>query len=555
VGADGDVTVISDCRNLFPPLTAMEQLLYVSGDGQDAAPNALLPQPLAVRVALGDLPVPGCGIRFEIESGGGTLAGAGSSFETVTDSDGHAQCDWRLGAGAVAPARFQRVRASLLNGNGQPMAGQYLVFCATASLGLRYVSGDSQDGAPGTPLPFPLEMQVVNGADGIPGVALRAAVEQGGGTIIGPALVTTDAQGQASFQWQIGSAGSQRVRVELLDGTGQVVQRLSFDASIAAAAGPGTTRGCEVTIGAGGDFEKLTVEILRSILEKGKGSACLCFLPGTQTLPVLEISGQGQFRLSMHGCGHTSVLNLEGPVTFNAFASIELRDLAMHAEGETRLLFQKNTEVRIANVQFDRSTSQAKSAALSVLGAQTVSLIACEILTRLPTMAAVFQDIEGVCRVLNNRFVGLVSFYGESGVPSPALLKALAARDNLRLTPGAAQLSFCDNQLSLLSVAAAMAANLSAPTGTVTGVFASAILEGNTFIEQNSLFVAGLLGVNSNAFVAQPAPDAMYGVMMAMRATAAGNLAVAFDDGASLHFVVPNAASFAKAANEVFVLP
>jgi PmbA protein len=54
VDGDGSVTVVSDCRDLFPPLTAMEQLLYVSGDGQDAAPNALLPQPLALRVALGE---------------------------------------------------------------------------------------------------------------------------------------------------------------------------------------------------------------------------------------------------------------------------------------------------------------------------------------------------------------------------------------------------------------------------------------------------------------------------------------------------------------------
>ena len=61
VDGDGSVTVVSDCRELFPPLTAMEQLLYVSGDGQDAAPNALLPQPLALRVARGTVPIAGRG--------------------------------------------------------------------------------------------------------------------------------------------------------------------------------------------------------------------------------------------------------------------------------------------------------------------------------------------------------------------------------------------------------------------------------------------------------------------------------------------------------------
>ena len=153
-GADGGITVVSDCRKLFPPLIAMEQLLYVSGDGQDAAPNAPLPQPLAVRVARGNVPLPGRGVRFEVESGDGTISG-GWQFDTVTDRDGQALCDWRLGAGATAPARFQRVCASLLDGDGQPLPGQFVVFCATASLSLRYVSGAGQDAAPGAALPFP----------------------------------------------------------------------------------------------------------------------------------------------------------------------------------------------------------------------------------------------------------------------------------------------------------------------------------------------------------------------------------------------------------------
>ncbi len=51
VDAEWVVSVVSDCREFFPPLTALEQLLYVSGDGQDAAPKTLLPQPLALRVA------------------------------------------------------------------------------------------------------------------------------------------------------------------------------------------------------------------------------------------------------------------------------------------------------------------------------------------------------------------------------------------------------------------------------------------------------------------------------------------------------------------------
>jgi photosystem II stability/assembly factor-like uncharacterized protein len=456
VAEDGSITVVSDCRELFPPLTAMEQLLYVSGDGQDAPPNALLPQPLAVRVALGKVPVPGRGIRFEIESGGGAVGVGGSQFETVTGIDGLALCDWRLGAGVTAPTRFQRMRASLLDDNGQPLLGQLVVFCATSS-----------------------------------------------------------------------------------------------DATAAASA----TAGCDVTIGKGGDFDTLSVELLRKLLEQGRGNACVCFLPGMHELTELAIDGSEKFRLSLHGCGHASQLNLRGSLMLGGFVALELRDIAMRAEDETGMLLRKNGEVRLTNVLFDRSHNTAQTAALSILGAQSVSVTGCEILTQLPTMAALFQDIDGACRVMQNRFVGLVSFYGEGGVLSPDVMRKLASRQNLRLKSGESRLSFCNNDVSQLTVETAMAKKLSTPTGTASGVFASAIVHGNTFTEQNSLFVAGLLGFDTNTFVAPPHGDAMYGVMMAMRATAAANLAVVLADHLVLHFVVPDPGSFAKAANQVTIQP
>jgi hypothetical protein len=106
-----------------------------------------------------------------------------------------------------------------------------------------------------------------------------------------------------------------------------------------------------------------------------------------------------------------------------------------------------------------------------------------------------------------------------------------------------------------LSVASALAQRLATQNGTANGVFASAVVHGNTFVEQNNVFVAGLLGVETNAFVAPPAGDSFYGVMLAVRATAAGNLAVVATEAAQLRFVVPDQASFSKAANQVFVTP
>jgi len=85
-------------------------------------------------------------------------------------------------------------------------------------------------------------------------------------------------------------------------------------------------------------------------------------------------------------------------------------------------------------------------------------------------------------------------------------------------------------------------------------VFASAVVQGNSFAEAGNLFVAGLLGCSSNVFLAQ-ARGAPYGVMVANRATATGNLGLIFDDAAILHFVTPDRTSFAGAATQVFVRP
>jgi photosystem II stability/assembly factor-like uncharacterized protein len=640
VAADGDITVVSDCRQPFPPLTAIEHLLYVSGDGQDAAPNALLPQPLEVRVARGTIPLPGRTIRFEVETGGGKVGG-GWQFEAMTDPDGHAMCNWQLGPGATTPARFQRVRASLLDSAGQPLPGQfvvfcataslllryvsgdgqegapgavlafplevqvangadgiagavlhatvqgggsitgsavtgpqgraafnwrlgatpgpqrvrvelspghYVVFCATASLSLRYVSGDGQDGAPGAVLAFPLEVQVVNGAAGIAGAALRATVDKGNG-LISPPTLTSGLQGQAAFNWQLGASGPQRVRVELIDANGQVIQRLNFDATVTVA-----TRGCEVTIGKGGDFEALDVDLLHTLFDRGAGNACVCFLPGTHTVPEFQIDGTGKFRLSLHGCGHTAVVNLRGPLTFAGFAALELRDLAIRAEGETGILFQKSDEVRVANILLDRP-NPAKIAALSIVSARSVSVTGCEILTKQPTMAVMFQDISGDCRVAQNRFVGRVSFYGEStDLPTLDQLVKLAAIKEVALTPNDAQLTFCSNDLSQLAVATKMVDQL-ITTRKSSGVFASSIMHGNTFRELNSVFVAGLLGFATNAFTGVVLDNSIFAVMLANRITAVGNLATKFDKTAVLQFVPPLPANFEKAANEVFVLP
>ncbi len=129
VDAGGLISSITDCRDLFPPLTQMTQLLYVGGDGQATTPGGALPEPLRVRVARGALPVAGARVRFTAEAGGGTVGNpAANVAEVASNAQGVAECPWRLGT----PAQ-QRVRAVLLASGGTPVAGQVLVFAATAA--------------------------------------------------------------------------------------------------------------------------------------------------------------------------------------------------------------------------------------------------------------------------------------------------------------------------------------------------------------------------------------------------------------------------------------
>ncbi|MEO8136322.1 MAG: DUF6519 domain-containing protein, partial [Betaproteobacteria bacterium] len=554
VDALGVVTVTSDCREIFPPLTMLEQLLYVSGDGQDAAPAAPLPQPLMVRVARGSVPVPGVAVRFQVESGGGSVDASGTQAEVVTDADGLASCNWTLGPAAPAPARFQRVRAILLDADGQALPGQVVAFCASASLMLQYVSGDGQEGAPGANLPHELELRVANAIDGIAGATVRATVEQGGGGIVGPALITSGADGLVSIAWQLGGVGTQRLRAELLDGGGQVLQRSSFNATATVPAGGG----CDITVGKGGQFERLDSDLLNELLAKNDGNVCICFMPGEHDLKPLEVTGSGRSRLSLHGCGHASVLTLDGELQLAGFAAIELRDLVLRVRDEFGVSLVKNDDVRVATVDIERLNIDAKSVALRIVAAQRVSVTGCTITGAIPAVALTVQEVRGDCHVNDNHFAGIVNFYGDPpGVlTTDQLTKLRTLPSSLRLESIPANLSFCSNTLSMLTVGKNVLSTL-LNQATARGLFASAVIEGNTFLELRNVFVADLLAFSDNVLLAKQIDEITpYGVMIANRATATGNLALTFGDGSPvLQFVTTSGGGFAKAANQVRVLP
>lgn len=134
---DTSLEALSDCRDLFSPLTENIDLVYVGGDGQEAGPNQDLPQPIEVRVADGLLPPRSkARVRFKIVQGAGKLAkSVGTVVSTIsnqelileTDGNGLAACTWKLGTDTTS---FQRVEAVLLE-NGQDIPGQVVHFNAS----------------------------------------------------------------------------------------------------------------------------------------------------------------------------------------------------------------------------------------------------------------------------------------------------------------------------------------------------------------------------------------------------------------------------------------
>lgn len=136
--ADGTWTVASDCRNFFPPLTALRSFLYLGGDGQEAMPNPLVPAnriklavPLRVGVIRGRTPLAGLDVEFEIDGASdGRLdgaAGALKKLKATTGPDGMATIEWWLDA--TTPV--QSVVARLLDASGNPT---HLPIHFTASL-------------------------------------------------------------------------------------------------------------------------------------------------------------------------------------------------------------------------------------------------------------------------------------------------------------------------------------------------------------------------------------------------------------------------------------
>jgi len=563
VAADGAVTVKSDCRNLFPPLTSLEQLLYVSGDGQEALPGQVLAQPLMVRVARGKFPVAGAVVRFEIASGAGTIVGppVGVSIDVTTDANGLAQCEWTLDADLALAAQHQTLRASLLDAGGSVLPGAAVLFSANASFSLAHVGGDGQQGASGSALEQPLEVRVANNQVPFAAAQINFVVIAGGGAITSANPAATSATGIASATWQLGASGPQRVEAQLVDGGGAVVQHVAFNAQVVTASAGGG--GCAVTVGEGGDVPQLDADTLKQLLEEHRGQLCLCFLAGRHRVDGLEISGSGETRLSIHGCGHASRIEVIKPWILEKFDTIDISNVAVDLLERASLTFRGVADVSLASLDV-RVIEDREDPAFAFQVVSRARIADTRI--RLPGVAlsVLFDDADAVVEVCGSDINGIVSFYGLPATAHLPLLKLpvddLLARLNaggIRMSPGKGRLRLQSNRFDVLALGRDMAAQISnAANGagvTIDGLIADALVVGNSFGGSVTQFAAYRLSLSSNAFMAKPT-DGELAVFIAEGAAAASNVADEIGDHAILRLITP--AGFAqKSANLIFIMP
>jgi len=158
IDAAGQATQRSDCRCLWPPLTAVPRLFYVSGDGQEVLPDLAqaagtlvkLPRPLIVGLANGHCHAKTTRVRFEVvntapsPSGGQVVAAGEAPTETVAvvplDAAGLASADFYLDATQATQQVVARLLDSADNAVSLP-----LVFNASLSIASRvaYQPGES----------------------------------------------------------------------------------------------------------------------------------------------------------------------------------------------------------------------------------------------------------------------------------------------------------------------------------------------------------------------------------------------------------------------------
>ena len=200
-------------------------LAMVSGDGQQGAAGTTLGAPLVVEVtdAFGN-PIAGKRITWTVEGGGSV-----NDPSSLTDADGRSSVLRTLG-----PASGSQTTTASSEG----LAGSPVIFTHTVTAGnasnVRIVSGNEQVALPGTTLPQPLVVEVVDGGgNAVVGAAVTWVVTAGAGSLA-PPTGTTDENGRASTSWTLGAGTGANAAQAVVSGVGEATFTATASAGNAA---------------------------------------------------------------------------------------------------------------------------------------------------------------------------------------------------------------------------------------------------------------------------------------------------------------------------------
>ncbi len=188
----GDGTVLLWDLQLLEPRP--HTLIKVAGDEQEGPAGGDLAEPFVVSVLdqNGD-PLAGTTVTFAVTAGEGTL----SATADTTDENGLAAATLTLGSGPGG----NTVDVTVAGLNRTTFTALGIAIPRTLSR----ISGDQQQGAPGTTLPGPFVVSVLDqNGTALAGVAVTFAVTAGDGTL-STTTATTDANGSASSILTLGN--------------------------------------------------------------------------------------------------------------------------------------------------------------------------------------------------------------------------------------------------------------------------------------------------------------------------------------------------------------
>ena len=185
----------------------------VSGENQSGMAETILTDPLKILVKDQDgNPFPGADVQFAVSEG------AVSSSSETTDANGNASVTWTLGA----TEGDQTLTVTSFKADGTtPLTGSPLSVTATANFAasIELSSGGNQDGEIRQTLENPVVVMVKDQkGDPFPGITVHLMVGEGS---LSSTSEITDANGEASFEWTLGSTiGTQDLEVSAFQSDG-----------------------------------------------------------------------------------------------------------------------------------------------------------------------------------------------------------------------------------------------------------------------------------------------------------------------------------------------